>query len=140
MHEHFPVKAYYVCCDRLGNWGKSTLNSHAAPVPILLCLPPWERRRSRISPQMARDSCAVQTSFFSAVMLVSTLSCGQGNCSFLEVCWETGHVYGEVTPEPGSAVQVQGQTQDTLASLKGEVVAASISQRHHSRHVECAVQ
>lgn len=92
---------------------------------------------------MAWGSSVVQTSFLSGVMLVSMLSRGKGNYSFLEVCWEPGCRYrdGDVTPKPGSAVQVHGQTQDTLQGCcKGGVVAVPISQRHHSRHwVHCAV-
>lgn len=63
----------------------------------------------------------MQTSFFSGVMLVSMLTCGQGNYLCLEDCWEAGCMYvdGDVTSKPGSAVQVQGQTQDNSASLKG---------------------
>ena len=63
----------------------------------------------------------VQTSLFSGVMLVSKLPRGQGNYSFLEVSWEVGCMYedGDVTSKPGSAMQVQGQTQDTPALLKG---------------------
>lgn len=57
-------------------------------------------------------SSVVQTSLFSEVMHVPLLSCGEESYLFLEVCWETVCMYGrgDVTPKPGSAVQVQGQS------------------------------
>lgn len=58
---------------------------------------------------------------FSGLVLVSMLSCGQGNYLCLEVCWEAGSLYGDgaVTSKPGSAVRVQGQIEGALASPKG---------------------
>lgn len=68
----------------------------------------------------------VQTNLFSGVMLVSMLSCGQGNYLFLEVCWGAGCTYGngDVTSKPGSAMQVQRQTEDASALLEGAAMVA----------------